>query len=450
MLYEIAVIGFGTMGKNIVLNMLDKGYKVLIYDIDHNKTKQFALSHSNVKAVHSIKEISNNLIQPRKILLLVSAGNLIDNIIKEIKPYLNKNDIIIDGGNSHFRDSERRYNELFNIGIKFIGMGISGGALGARYGPSLMVGGDKSAWDQIKNILMDIAAEVNNKKCVALLGDKGAGHLVKTIHNGIEYVIMQAISESYQLMRFGLGYNLLQISKIFSTWNTQELESYLIEITAKILKRDVKDNLFIDNIDDAANQKGTGRWSAEIALELGSPATLINRAVLQRSLSSYKNLRNILSSKINNIGIKEASVKDNNVVEKLKKALYLVILIAFEQGHQILYQAKNIGYKFNFSNIFTIWRGGCIIRASLLENLSNISENEISLLDTGFYIKEIGQNIESLHDIVNLFADTMIPGAIFSDAYFYLLSMFSKNLPTNLIQAQRNYFGQHPLKLKDN
>lgn len=444
------MIGLGVMGRNLLLNMADHGFSVS--GLDKNPLAISFLEKEDaskkVFATGSTEEFVSSLAKPRSIMMLVPAGSPVDLVLEELMPYLEKGDIVIDGGNSYFKDTIRRTEEMKGKGIHFLGIGVSGGEQGARTGPSMMPGGDKEAYKIIKPVLEAIAAKVNNEPCVSWLGNGGAGHYVKMVHNGIEYAIMQLISEAYDLMKRGMNLSNDEIHKAFKKWNQGKLQSFLIEITANIFlqKDDKKPGLLVDNILDLARQKGTGKWTTQNALDLQVPLSVIDLSVTMRILSAYKKER-IQASEIFPYKRDKLDISDEQFLALLEDALYFSVIIAYAQGMALL-QRASLEYDFglDMKEIAKIWRGGCIIRASLLEDLRKAYAKDPLLtnllLDQN--ISEFVKNTQvSAREIIKRAVSTGVPLTGFMASLAYFDAYRSKNLPLNLIQAQRDYFGAH-------
>src|SRR6185312_10924795 len=368
---DIGLIGLAVMGQNLVLNMNDHGYRVAVFNRTVEKVDDFIKNEAagtQVVGTHSIPELIQSLKKPRRVMLMVKAGDTVDQMIDQLVPHLEKGDIIIDGGNSHFPDTNRRTKALNEKGILFIGTGVSGGEEGARFGPSIMPGGNREAWPHVKEIFQSIAAKVEDgTPCCDWVGEDGAGHYVKMVHNGIEYGDMQLICEAYQLLREGLGLDAGQLHEVFAEWNRGELDSFLIEITSEIFsKKDEDGQPLIDKILDTAGQKGTGKWTAISALDLGTPVTLIGEAVFARCLSALKDER-VAASKVLS-GPKQVKAEDrDSFIEDVRRALYCSKLISYAQGYMLLREAaKEQGWNLNLGGIALMWRGGCIIRSRFL------------------------------------------------------------------------------------
>lgn len=457
---QIGVIGMAVMGKNLALNIERQGYRVAVYDWDSTYTKQAMKDHGdkNLVASYEMKDFVESIEKPRRILMMVKAGGPTDSTIQNVLPYLDKGDVLIDGGNTFFKDTMRRNKELENSGINFIGMGTSGGQKGALNGPSLMPGGQKEAYDLVAPILKQIAAKApeDGEPCVAYIGPNGAGHYVKMVHNGIEYGDMELIAESYDLMKRVLNMSNAEIAATFDEWRHTELNSYLIDITAEILTR--KDDLgtgkdIIDVILDRAGNKGTGKWSSQSALDLGMPQTLITEAVYARYISAMKNER-VQASKVLPQPEKQVPELDKQkTIEKIRKALYFSKIMSYAQGfEQIKVASDNYQWNIQLGNLAKIWRAGCIIRAQFLQKITD-AYNRNSKLDNLLlddYFKEIVMKYQNdVRDVVALAVQSGIPCPCFTSAVTYYDQYRSANLPANIIQAQRDYFGAHTFERTD-
>ena len=448
--YEIGMVGLGVMGRNLLLNMADHGFSVAGYDKDPTKVEALRQEAENreIRGASDIKEFIGLLRQPRAVMMLVPAGAPVDSVIKELLLYLQPGDLIIDGGNSYFKDTDVRARNLEAQGIHFLGVGVSGGEEGARHGPSFMPGGPKEAYERVRPIFEAAAAKVNGVPCVTWLGPKSAGHYVKMVHNGIEYGLMQLIAESYDLMKRGLGFNDDEIQKVYASWNKGELNGYLMEITSKIFsKQDEKTGKrLIDEILDVAKQKGTGMWTSQSAMELQVPIPTIDLAVAMRDLSIFAKERN-QASKIYQLPLPRIKSDRNNFLKRLESALYAAILITYAQGLALLVVASD-EYKYNIDmkSIPQIWRGGCIIRSALLEDFCSAFSHKRdlpNLLLDPTISRKLLEHQESLRQVVCRGAESgvPVPGLMVSLGYFDAYR--SAWLPANLIQAQRDYFGAH-------
>lgn len=455
---QIGVIGMAVMGKNLALNIESRGYTVAIYNRTGSKTEEVVKEHSDKHLVpsYTIEDFVASLEKPRRILMMVKAGAGTDAVIKELLPLLDKGDVLIDGGNTFFKDTMRRNAELDKSGINFIGMGTSGGELGALQGPSLMPGGQKEAYDLVAPILEQIAAKApDGAPCVTYIGENGAGHYVKMVHNGIEYGDMELIAESYNILRNILGLSVDEIAKIFADWNKGELESYLIEITAEILTR--QDDLgtgkpIVDVILDAAGNKGTGKWSSQEALEVGVNQSLITESVYARYISAMKEER-VEASKVLTGPKPEFTGDKEAVIEQVRRALYFSKIMSYAQGfEQMLFAAKHYDWDLDYGKIASIWRAGCIIRAQFLQKITDAYDQDAHLqnLLLNPYFTDIAKNYQdSVRDIVALSVKNGIPAPAFSAAISYYDSYRAEVLPANIIQAQRDYFGAHTYERTD-
>lgn len=453
---DIGVVGLAVMGQNLVLNMNDKGFKVAVYNRTTSKVDEFLdgpAKGTNIMGCHDLKKFVESLQIPRRVMLMVKAGPVVDAFIEQLVTYLDKGDIIIDGGNSLFNDSDRRTHELHKKGILFVGSGVSGGEEGARFGPSLMPGGNNAAWPAIKPIFQSIAAQVDGEACCDWVGNDGAGHYVKMVHNGIEYGDMQLICEAYQMMREGLGMSGDEIQQVFAQWNEGVLDSYLIEITRDILTvKEPDGSLLIDHILDTAGQKGTGKWTGINALELGIPLTLIGEAVFSRCLSALKDERvtasNVLPAQANAFSGDKAEM-----VNAIRDALYASKIISYAQGYMLMREAaKTYGWELNYGGIALMWRGGCIIRSRFLGNIRDAFERnpqlENLLLDE-FFIEAITEALPGWRKAVGCAISLGVPVPAFSSALSFYDGYRSERLPANLLQAQRDYFGAHTYERLD-
>jgi 6-phosphogluconate dehydrogenase len=455
---DIGLVGLAVMGENLVLNMESKGFTVAVYNRTVSKVDDFINGRGKGKKLipcRSVEELCANLASPRKIMLMVKAGAPVDDFIDQIAPHLSKGDIIIDGGNSYFRDTVRRTNRLREKGLLYIGTGVSGGEEGALLGPSIMPGGAPEAWEHVKPIFQAIAAKVQDgSPCCEWVGNDGAGHFVKMVHNGIEYGDMQMCSEAYFLMRNLLGMKPKDMHKVFDEWNKGELNSYLIEISANILAKDDPETgkPVIDVILDTAGQKGTGKWTSESALDLGAPAPTIAEAVFARCLSAVKEER-VRASKI----LKGPKVKFEGdkkaFIEDIRKALYASKICSYAQGFQLLrLAAEEHKWSLKFGDIALMWRGGCIIRATFLGDIKSAFDKNpelANLLIDPFFKKAVENCQESWRRVVATAALNGIPVPAFSSALSYFDGYRADVLPANLLQAQRDYFGAHTYERVD-
>lgn len=453
---NIAVIGLSVMGKNLALNIADKGYKVSVFNrttsVMEEMIKNFP--HQNIQGKRTLKELVESLEKPRKIIIMVKAGGAVDSVINQLLEFVEKDDIIIDGGNSFFKDSERRYKTLKEKNINFFGVGISGGEEGARKGPAIMPGGDKEAYNEIKKILEDISAKVNDNPCVNYTSTGGAGHYVKMVHNGIEYGDMEIIAESYHILKNIGGFTNQQISDIFAKFNKGKLQSYLIDITSKILK--VKDpdadGYLIDKILDKSGQKGTGKWTTIQGADLGSCISVISSALNARYMSSIKDTR-ILAEKEFKKNEYQKFADREKLITMVENSLYTAKIISYAQGFSLLRQAeKEYSWTFNYADIAKIFRGGCIIQAKFLQNIIEAYQNNPKLenlvFDT-FFKEEIKKNIDSLRELTLLAIKNELPIMTFTSALSYFDTLKTARLSANMIQAQRDYFGAHTFNRTD-
>ncbi len=454
--YDLGLVGLGVMGRNLVLNFASHGYSVI--GLDNNKEKAEALNDEgrdySVTGTTDMKKFITGLSKPRKIMMLIPAGDAVDSVIEELKPFLQEGDLIIDGGNSHFRDTQKRFETLGEEKIEFMGVGISGGARGARNGPSIMPGGTQNAYEKIRPIFEKAAAKVNGEPCVTFVGQGTAGHYVKMVHNGIEYALMQLISESYDLLREGLQLNNMKLHEVYSAWNEGNAGSYLLEITSDIfLKKDPKDKgQLIDHILDESKQKGTGKWTSQDAMDLQVPVPSIDVAVMMRNLSTLKDERVELDQEYG-FEKSQLDISAETFINDLQEAFYFSMLVIFAQGMHLLRAATNqYHFDLDLSEIAKIWRGGCIIRAKLLERIRQAyQENEAlpHLLYDDYFKKTLLRSEQSVRNVVTEALISRIPVPGFQAAIAYFDAMRSEYLPSNLIQAQRDYFGSHTYERTD-
>jgi len=454
---DIAVYGLGVMGRNIALNMADRGLKVTVYNRTGSVTDDFVAelpADSTIVASHDLAGLTASLARPRTIFLMATAGKVVDLVIEGLLPHLEPRDIIIDGGNSFFKDSQRRWQELAAHGIRFLGVGISGGEEGARHGPSIMPGGDPAAWPLVSDILRRIAATADDgEPCCRWVGEGGAGHYVKMIHNGIEYGDMQLIAEAWQLMRDGLGMPSQEIAATFASWNQGPLASYLIEITAEILKvAEADGSARVDHILDAAGQKGTGRWTAIDALELGVPLTLITEAVFARTLSAMKQERVAAATRLTDV--KPAFNGDRkSMLDAIHDALYAAKIISYTQGFlQMREAAGEYGWQLDFGEIALLWRAGCIIRSRFLDDIKQAFGRDPglpSLLFDDFFASAVRDAQQGWREAITLGVRMGIPLPAMGSALSFYDGYRSAVVPANLLQAQRDYFGAHTYRRID-
>jgi len=456
---DIALIGLAVMGQNLVLNMDDHGFVVCAYNRTTEKVDKFLSNEAKgtkIIGAHSVQEMVSKLKKPRRVMLLVKAGSAVDDFIEQLLPHLEAGDIIIDGGNSEYTDSQRRTKYLESKSILFVGSGVSGGEEGARYGPSLMPGGNPAAWPAIKNIFQSIAAKVDGQPCCDWIGNDGSGHFVKMVHNGIEYGDMQLICEAYHLLHEGLGMTHQEIGDVFDQWNKTELDSFLIEITRDIMRFNDKDSKpLVSKIMDSAGQKGTGKWTAVAALEFGMPLTLIGESVFCRFLSALKDERLRASQVLAGPNRKLNCVQDKKqFIEQIRQALYASKIVSYAQGFMLLRQAaRKYNWSLNYGSIALMWRGGCIIRSVFLGKIKEAFDKNPQLenlfLDD-FFKKELEKAQDSWRQVVTKAVSAGIPTPCFSTALAFYDGYRTPYLPANLIQAQRDYFGAHTYELLDN
>ncbi|MED4688676.1 decarboxylating NADP(+)-dependent phosphogluconate dehydrogenase [Peribacillus frigoritolerans] len=457
MFNTIGVIGLGVMGSNIALNMANKGEKVAVYNYTRDLTDQLVaeLDGQSIHPYYEIQDFVQSLETPRKIFLMVTAGKPIDSVITSLLPYLESGDIIMDGGNSHYEDTERRYDELKSKGFSYVGIGISGGEVGALKGPSIMPGGDKDAYEKVAPILTKIAAKVNDAPCCTYIGPKGAGHFVKMVHNGIEYADMQLIAEAYTFLREKLHLEVNEIADIFETWNQGELKSYLIEITAEILRK--KDEVtglpLIDVILDKAGQKGTGKWTSMQAIDNGIPASIITESLFARYISALKEERvhaeNILTGPEN----VQQKLDKNEWIDYIRQALYMGKVCAYAQGFtQYKMSSELNGWDLPLKDIALIFRGGCIIRAEFLNVISEAYQeqpNLANLLISPYFAEKVAKYQVGLRKVVCEGINSGISFPCLGSSLTYYDSYRTGISNANLLQAQRDYFGAHTYERRD-
>ncbi|MBV6644028.1 MAG: NADP-dependent phosphogluconate dehydrogenase, partial [Cyclobacteriaceae bacterium] len=451
--YDFGLVGLGVMGRNFILNVADHEFSAFGLDTDEEKVSALKEEGAGkpVDGTTDKKAFVSQLKTPRKIMLLVPAGGPVDAVIQDLLPLLDQGDLIIDGGNSFFEDTDRRYESLHAKGIKFIGSGVSGGAKGARFGPSIMPGGDPEAYALVKPIFEAVSAKVSGEPCVAHMGQKSAGNYVKMVHNGIEYGLMQLISELYGVMKTGLGYSNEQLQKTFEDWNGGRLQSFLVEITAEIFAKsdDLAEGLLVDQILDKAKQKGTGKWTSQNAMDLGIPIPSIDSAVSMRAISAVKGTRKRAQALY---GEQRAAALDIST-EELESALYFAFIVTYAQGMSQLAAAnKEYGYESDLATISKIWRGGCIIRAALLEDMYQAYQRnadlENLLLDVEF-VKKVSESVLSARKVLGFAVANGIPALSLGASVGYFDAFKSGRLPLNLIQAQRDHFGSHTYERVD-
>lgn len=449
--YDFGMVGLGVMGRNLLLNMADHDFSVVGLDLDAEKAaslEQEAEEKHQIKGTTDVEEFVSLIEKPRAIMLLVPAGKPVDSVIGSLLEHLEEGDIVVDGGNSFFEDTNRRVKELAEKNIHYFGMGISGGEKGARFGPSMMPGGNKSAYERLRPIFEAVAAKVDGEPCVSYLGSGSAGNYVKMVHNGIEYAIMQLLAETYDLLNRGLKVKDDRIQQLFEQWNnSQELESYLVEITAEILKYNdpLTGKKLIHFISDTAKSKGTGKWTSQNAMDIQAPVPSIDLAVNMRDISKYKEERTNASSIYkweaeNNLNLEE-------FLDQLKDAFYFAMVTTYAQGMAQLHIAsKEYDYGLDLEEVSKIWRGGCIIRATVLENFRKAYRNNPELpnllLDNDL-ATDLNAKQSAVRDVLKTGISLGIPLSVYGTTVSYFDAYRSKTLPTNIIQAQRDYFGSH-------
>ncbi|WP_113635315.1 NADP-dependent phosphogluconate dehydrogenase [Nubsella zeaxanthinifaciens] len=452
--YNFGMIGLGTMGRNLLLNMADHGFSVTGHDKSEKMLQlleEEGKAH-NLKGFAKVEEFVNSLTSPKTIILLVPAGKIVDDVINEITPLLNEGDIIIDSGNSYYADTTRRSKELAEKGFRFFGMGISGGEEGARFGPSLMPGGEKTAYPVIKDVLEAVAAKVNGEPCVAYIGPGASGHFVKMTHNGIEYAIMQLLAETYDILKNGLGYSNTQIQQVFEKWNNGRLKSFLMEITKDVFlfKDEKTGNLLVDEIKDQAKSKGTGKWTSQIAMDVEVPLNTIDASVAARNLSKLKDLRVELESAFGKAG-KIENVSDFEA--QLEEAFFFSMVSAYAQGMHLLWKAsKEYNYDLNMAEIAKIWRGGCIIRAEFLQDMYEAYQKDPNLehlYQDAAIQQKIQTGLKHTRSVITASITAGIAVPCYAAAITYFDTLKTGRMPSNLTQAQRDYFGAHTFERID-
>lgn len=454
---QIGVIGLAVMGKNLAFNIESRGYSISVYNRSKEKTEDMMkeAEGKNVYPAYTMEDFVASLEKPRKILLMVKAGGPTDATIEQLKPLLDKGDIVIDGGNTFFRDTQRRNDELSKLGIHFIGTGVSGGEEGALTGPSIMPGGQQEAYDLVAPILKAISAKVDGDACCTYIGPDGAGHYVKMVHNGIEYGDMQLISEVYFLLKHVVGLSAEELHEVFAEWNKGELDSYLIEITADIFKKydEETGKPMVDVILDKAGQKGTGKWTSQSALDLGVPLPIITESVFARYISSLKDERTAASKLLSGPTISSFDGDKGVYIESVRKALYMSKICSYAQGFaQMKAASEEYNWNLSYGEIAMIFRGGCIIRAQFLQKIKDAFDRDANLnnllLDS--YFKNIVEDYQgALREVVSSAVLNGIPVPGLSAALSYFDSYRTETLPANLIQAQRDYFGAHTYQRVD-
>ncbi|HEX5220165.1 MAG TPA: decarboxylating NADP(+)-dependent phosphogluconate dehydrogenase [Verrucomicrobiae bacterium] len=458
---DIALIGLAVMGQNLILNMNDHGFTVVAYNRTIEKVDHF-LAHeakgTKVLGAHSIPEMIAQLKKPRRVMMLVKAGKPVDELIEQLVPHLEPGDIIIDGGNSLFEDTNRRVKYCESKGLLYIGTGVSGGEEGARHGPSIMPGGSPRAWPHVKDIFQGVAAKVaDGTPCCDWVGEQGAGHYVKMVHNGIEYGDMQLICEAYNILKNGLGMTAAEMHEVFKEWNTGELDSYLIEITRDILAFNEDGAPLVDKILDTAGQKGTGKWTVVNSQDLGIPITLIAEAVYSRCVSALKEERVKAARKLKGprpvLGVAKNAEKKKAFINDIRDALYASKIVSYAQGYMLMRAAaKEYGWNLNYGGIALMWRGGCIIRSRFLGKIKEAYDNNPKLMNLmldDYFRGEIKRCQKGWRNVVAAAAKKGIPVPAFSTALAFYDQYRSAVLPANLLQAQRDYFGAHTYERVD-
>jgi len=457
---NFGLIGLAVMGQNLVLNVERHGFSVAVYNRTAERTREFMSQRAtgkNIQAGYAIKEFVSLLERPRKIMIMVKAGAPVDTVIEQLKPHLEAGDLLIDGGNSFFQDTERRARDLEPLGLLYIGTGVSGGEYGALYGPSIMPGGQQEAYALVEPVFTAIAARVNGDPCVTYIGPRGAGHYVKMVHNGIEYGDMQLIAESYDILHRVLGLSAQELHRVFAEWNEGELSSYLIEITRDIFAKTDEETgqPLVELILDEAKQKGTGKWTSQSALDLGAPTPTINAAVESRIISAYKDER-VAASKVLSgpqPGFEGDQDVNDAVVNAVRDALYAAKICSYAQGFALLRSAsQEYGYNLDYGEISRIWRGGCIIRAQFLDKIRAAFGHDPALsnllLDPEFG-RAVQERQSALRRVIQLAVQNGVPCLAFSASLAYYDAYRTARLPANLTQAQRDYFGAHTYRRVD-
>ncbi|MDE1192838.1 MAG: NADP-dependent phosphogluconate dehydrogenase [Arachidicoccus sp.] len=449
--FDFGMVGLGVMGANLLYNMADHGFSVIGYDLDAKKAdalEKGATPGTHVKGTTNVEEFVKSMKTPRKITMLVPAGKPVDSVIASLTPYLEKGDIIIDGGNSHYTDTLRRVKEVAEKGFHFMGMGVSGGEKGARFGPSIMPGGDQDAYNHLKPLLEAVSAKVNGEPCTAYMGKDAAGHYVKMVHNGIEYAIMQAISEVYDLLKNGQGYTNEELHQLFAKWNEGKLKCFLVEITRDIFATKDPDTGkdLVDLILDKAGAKGTGKWTSQDAMDTGVSIPSIDMSVALRTISAYKNER-VQAAKLYTPEVLKIDTPKEEFAKQLEDAFYLVMIICYAQGLSLLVKAsEELKMDIPLHDVVKIWRGGCIIRSTLLEDFYQVyvkNPHLTNILLDEHIAKLVKENWNNLRAVISAATKSGIAVAVLQTSLAYLESYTTANMPTNLIQAQRDYFGSH-------
>ncbi len=452
---DIGIIGMAVMGQNLALNIARKGFKVAVFNRTASRTEELMkrVREEEIVPTYNLKEFVNSLKRPRKVMLMVKAGPAVDEFIDKLLELLEPGDLIIDGGNSFYQDTERRIKEVEERGLLFLGTGISGGEYGALHGPSIMPGGHQEGYALVREIFEKVAAQVEDGPCCTYLGPRSAGHFVKMVHNGIEYAFMQAIAEAYDLLCKVYRLSSEEIGRVFEEFNRSEIASYLIEITAAIFKTKDPETQkpLVELILDQAEQKGTGKWTSQTAFDFGVPTPVINQSVIARTISSFKKERVHFASLWKNHEISPVDFDDQHK-EKIKDALFVSMIAAFSEGlHLLKVASQEMQYGLNLSEVVRIWKGGCILRARILGQIQEAlqkGEEEILLFSPSF-LDEIKKRVSKLREIVALAIEKEIPIPVLNSSLTYLDSWKSENLPANLIQAQRDFFGAHTYRRID-
>ena len=454
--YEFGLVGLGVMGRNFILNVAEKGFSALGYDLDPEKVqalREEGDDFGNIDATTDLKTFVKGLSQPRRIMMLVPAGKIVDDVIAGLRPALEEGDILVDGGNSHFSDTDRRAAELSKSGIRYFGAGVSGGAEGARRGPSIMPGGPESAYPELKPIFEAVAAQYQGAPCVAYLGPRSAGNYVKMVHNGIEYGLMQLTGEAYHVLASLGGLSNQDLSRVFDRWNRGRLQSYLVEISAAIFRTQdpMGPGQLIDAILDKAKQKGTGKWTSQNGMDLGIPVPTIDIAVTMRAISALKPMRMQADAAYEKP--EPVSIPAGELENLCESALYFAFIMAYAQGlHQLSEASREYGYQLNIGQVARIWRAGCIIRAALLEDIAKAYSEEPApehLILSAHFIREIGPCLPAVRKLLNLSVRSGLPMPALSNSLAYFDAFTTGRLPLNLIQAQRDYFGAHTFERTD-
>ncbi|MCA9270929.1 MAG: decarboxylating NADP(+)-dependent phosphogluconate dehydrogenase [Planctomycetales bacterium] len=458
---DFGLIGLAVMGENLALNVESRGYSVAVFNRTTSKVDEFIQGRAagkNFIGCHSVEEVVQSLKRPRKVMMLVKAGPAVDDLIRQLIPLLEPGDIIIDGGNTHFADTERRTQEVEAAGLLYVGTGVSGGEEGALKGPSLMPGGSPDAWKHVKKLFQSIAAKVgknSNVPCCEWVGPRGAGHYVKMVHNGIEYGDMQLICEAYYLLSRGLGLSNDELYDVFADWNRGELESYLIEITRDIfsVKDEQTGDALVDKVLDTAGAKGTGKWMSQLALDLGVPSTLVTEAVYARCLSAMKDARVRASEILDGPQETKVSGKREQFIEKVRKALYASKIVSYAQGFVQLQEAsKEHDWNLNYGDVALLWRGGCIIRAAFLDRIKAAFKKDPgleNLMLAPYFQKALKRAQTAWRSVIQQAAKNGLPCPAFMTALAYYDGYRQARLPANLLQAQRDYFGAHTFERVD-